>query len=114
MDLTGNSRISRPWVRALSLPARREALSALQVSLYAFFLWAGSLMVGLGERRPDACSWASQAGSSGGGVWRMREGSIVCCWKVELRWVFGQICECNGVEMQTFLGCLLILFSQPH
>jgi hypothetical protein len=32
--------------------------------------------MGLGARRLNACSWASHAGSSGGGSLRMRGGSM--------------------------------------
>lgn len=114
VDFMGKSRISRPRVRSASRPVRRVALSALQVVLYAFCLSVESVIIGLGSRRPDAFSWASHVGSSAGGSWRMRVGSIACYWDALLRWEFWRICECNGEEMQMSLGCVLIYFSQPH
>ena len=51
-------------------------MSALHVSLYLLCRSAGSVMTSFGDRRFAACSWASHAGSRGGGSLRVRAGSM--------------------------------------
>lgn len=66
--------VSIPWFRYASRPERREALRVLQAWLYVLCRSKGFVAMDFGDRRLDAFSWASHAGSRGGGSLKKREG----------------------------------------
>lgn len=72
-----------PSLRSLSWLERREVLRALHVSLYILCRSVGSVMMGFGASKFAVLSWASHAGSRGGGSLSVRVGSMTS-WVVFL------------------------------